>query len=375
MKVEKVTLDNFRNYQEQEITFRDGLNVICGLNASGKTNLMESIFVAAIGRSPRTKNEKELIKIGEEKAYIHLSLEKKFRSHKINVEIDKAEGKKINIDGAKITRLGELIGLLTVVYFSPDELKMIKEAPQERRRFMDLSLSQENKPYYVALSKYNYLLAQRNKLMKSSDFAEFSQTAFIWETQMADAAADIIIKRRAFIEKIGKISDEYHRRIAGENEDIALLYEPCAEGADKEKIKENLLAKYEESHEKDYELGYTTVGVHREDFNITSKGIDLRKFGSQGQQRTAALVIKLAEIEYYYSESGEKPVLLLDDVLSELDERRRTALLEATKGTQTLITCTEFHENITAYHKIEINKGTLVNREIVTQKEGERLAE
>ena len=360
MKVEKVVLENFRNYSFEEITFREGLNVICGLNASGKTNLMESIFVAAIGRSPRTKNEKELIKMGEDRAFIHLFLEKKFRSHKINVEIDKSEGKRINIDGAKISRLGELIGLLTVVYFSPDELKMIKEAPQERRRFMDLSLSQESKPYYVALSKYNTLLQQRNKLIKTTDYAEFSQTAFIWEKQMAEVAADIVLKRRTFIEKIGNIANDYHYRIAGENEDITLLYEPCVEGTEREEIINNIAAKLEASHEKDYELGYTSVGVHREDFNITSKGIDLRKFGSQGQQRTAALVIKLAEIEYYYKESGEKPVLLLDDVLSELDERRRTALLEATAGTQTFITCTEFNEKVEGYNKIVISNGTLV---------------
>ena len=356
MKVNKVQLANFRNYTQAEYTFRDGLNVICGPNAIGKTNLMESIFVSAIGRSPRTKNEKDLIRMGDNKAYIHLFLEKKYRDHVINVEIDRSEGKKINVDGAKITRLGELIGLLTVVYFSPDELKMIKDAPQERRRFMDLSLSQQSKPYYLALSKYNALLAQRNKLMKTTDFAEFSTTAFIWETQMAEAAADIILKRRAFIEKIGIYADQYHQKIAGENEDITLIYESCIEGETREEIKEALIKKLEESHEKDYELGYTTVGVHREDFNITSKGIDLRKYGSQGQQRTAALVIKLAEIEYYYSESGEKPILLLDDVLSELDEKRRTALLEATAGTQTFITCTEFKENVENYHKIDLQK-------------------
>jgi len=360
MKVEKVILENFRNYPSQEIAFHDGLNVICGLNASGKTNLMESIFVAAIGRSPRTKNEKEMIRMGEKRAFIHLSLEKKFRSHKINVEIDKEEGKTINIDGAKISRLGELIGLLAVVYFSPDELKMIKEAPQERRRFLDLSLSQESKPYYLSLSKYNHLLAQRNKLIKTTDYAEFSQTAFIWERQMAEVAADIILKRRAFIEKIGVIADDYHRRIAGDGEDITLIYEPCVEGEDRESIRDALAARLEESHEKDYDLGYTSVGIHREDLNITSKGIDLRKFGSQGQQRTAALVIKLAEIEYYYKESGEKPVLLLDDVLSELDETRRTALLEATAGTQTLITCTEFNEKVSSYNKIEISHGKKV---------------
>ena len=342
MKVQKVVLENYRSYTSAEFTFRDGLNVICGANAIGKTNLMESIFVSAIGRSPRTKNEKDLIRMGEDRAYIHLSLEKKFREHNINVEIDKSEGKKISVDGAKISRLGELLGILTVVYFSPDELKMIKEAPQERRRFMDLSLSQELKPYYLALSKYNKLLQQRNKLIKTTDYAEFSQTAYIWETQLADAAADIIVIRSGFIEKIGVIADKYHREIAGEACDLTLLYEPCSEKTAREEIKEDILRRLEESHEKDYELGYTTVGPHREDFNITSKGIDLRKFGSQGQQRTAALAIKLAEIEYYDRESGEKPVLLLDDVLSELDESRRRALLEATKGTQTVITCTEY---------------------------------
>jgi len=342
MKVEKVVLENYRNYKRAEFTFRDGLNVICGRNAIGKTNLMESIFVSAIGRSPRTKNEKDLILMGESRAYIHLSLEKKFRSHNINVEIDKNEGKKVSVDGAKISRLGELLGFLTVVYFSPDELKMIKEAPQERRRFIDLSLSQQCKPYYLALSKYSKLLLQRNKLIKQTDFAEFSQTAYIWETQIADAAADIILKRREFLQKIGSIADEYHRKIAGEKEDLTLIYEPCTECETRDEIKSEMLRSLEESQKKDYELGYTTVGPHREDFNISCKGVDLRKFGSQGQQRTAALAIKLAEIEYYEKESGEKPVLLLDDVLSELDENRRNALLEATAGTQTFITCTEY---------------------------------
>ena len=368
MIVRSLELQNFRNYRKLTMEFDEGINILYGDNAQGKTNILEAVYFCSVSRSHRASRDKECILLGEEEAHIKCLTERRGLSDRIDIHLKKNHNKGIALNGMPLRRASELFGTLYVVLFSPEDMSIIKRGPSERRRFMDLSLSQENKPYYVALSKYNYLLAQRNKLMKSSDFAEFSQTAFIWETQMADAAADIIIKRRAFIEKIGKISDEYHRRIAGENEDIALLYEPCAEGADKEKIKENLLAKYEESHEKDYELGYTTVGVHREDFNITSKGIDLRKFGSQGQQRTAALVIKLAEIEYYYSESGEKPVLLLDDVLSELDERRRTALLEATKGTQALITCTEFNESVTAYHKIEINKGSLVNRESVTQK-------
>lgn len=356
MIVEKVTLENFRNYKKREITFRDGLNVICGLNAAGKTNLMESIFVAAIGRSPRTKNEKDMIKMGEDRAFIHLDLKKKFRDHKINVEISKTEGKKIKVDDAVLTRLGELLGLLTVVYFSPDELKMIKEAPQERRRFIDLSLSQENKPYYLALSKYNKILAQRNKLIKSTDFAEFSTTAFIWETQMSEAAAEVVVKRREFIKKISEIADSYHRKIAGEKEDLTLFYEPCSDFEKKDEIKKDLERALEENRKKDYELGYTSVGPHREDFSITTGGVDLRKFGSQGQQRTAALAIKLAEIEYYYKESGEKPVLLLDDVLSELDEKRRAALLKATEGTQTFITCTEFTEPVQDYLEIKIQK-------------------
>lgn len=346
MKVEKVILENYRNYQKQEITFQDGLNVFCGLNASGKTNLMESIFVSAIGRSPRTKNEKDLIRMGEEKAYIHLFLQKKFREHKINVEISKSGGKKIKIDDAVVTRLGELLGLLTVVYFSPDELKMIKEAPQERRRFMDMSLSQESKPYYLALARYNKILAQRNSLIKSVDFAEFSTTAFIWETQMSEAAAEVVVKRREFIKKISEIACAFHEKIAGQGEDLTLVYEPCSDKEEKEEIKKDIERQLEENRKKDYELGYTTVGVHREDFSITTKGVDLRKFGSQGQQRSAALAIKLAEIEYYDGESGEKPVLLLDDVLSELDERRRAALLQATEGTQTFITCTEFNEEV-----------------------------
>lgn len=361
MNVKKITLKGFRNYIEQEITFFEGLNVITGRNASGKTNLMESIFVGGVGRSPRAGKDKEMVNWESETANIKIELEKKYRKHLIEVEIQKNGDKIISVNKVGINRLGELVGLLGVIYFSPDELKMIKEAPGERRRFMDISLSQQSKVYYYSLNKYNKILMQRNKLIKTSSYNDFCFNAPVWDIQLAEEGSKLITERAQFLTNLNKMADIVHRKIAGEQEPLLIEYEKCVEAEQTEEIKQQLLAKLSENFSKDYNLGYTSIGVHREDFNIVSNGIELRKYGSQGQQRTAALAIKLAEIEYFESVTGEKPVLLLDDVLSELDYVRRKALLQATIGTQTMLSCTEFEgcEGMD-YHTITIQNGKVL---------------
>ncbi|NCA93300.1 DNA replication/repair protein RecF [bacterium] len=363
MKVAKIALQNYRNYSSQSLSFAKGLNIVEGMNASGKTNLIEAVYFCSIGRSPRTSKDKELIKWGEKEARISIVVEKKYRAHKIDVSIADNGQKRIVIDGSHIARMGELMGVLNVVFFSPDDLKMIKESPQERRTFMDISLCQQNKVYFYNLLKYNQILAQRNKLLKTArTLSELSETIPVWNVQLAEQGAKLVMCRLDFLNTINPLADKIHRAIAGKDEGLALFYERSYQGDSQVDVKECLLAKLSDNIEKEYSLGYTLTGLHRDDFSILSNGIELRSFGSQGQQRTAALAVKLAEISYFEQKTGELPVLLLDDVFSELDIHRRSALLAATENVQTIITCTEFKENVDNYDKkIIVSNGTIVS--------------
>lgn len=233
--------------------------------------------------------------------------------------------------------------MLNIVFFSPDEMKLIKESPQERRRFSDISLSQQNKKYLFSLSKYNNILAQRNKLLKESrDIKALPEMLYGWDVQLAEYGAYIIAKRYEFVEKIQVFAKKIHSEITDEKEDLELEYESNVERGETDKMKERFFQKLRANLEKDMNLLYTSFGSHRDDIAIKINGIDVRKYGSQGQQRTVALSLKLAEIYLFESEVGEKPVLLLDDVLSELDASRRQKLMELSSGLQTIITCTDF---------------------------------
>lgn len=343
MKVKSLKLVNFRNYEKEDILFKDGLNIIVGNNASGKTNMVESIYYSGLGKSPRTFQDKELIKWGEEYSYIKLELEKKYRSHIIEIHIDKQGKKRIAIDKIPVRKINELIGVLNVVYFSPDELDIIKESPNLRRNFLNISLSQQKKSYYSALVRYNKILAQRNKLLKTEfNINVIKETLPIWDSQLAEIGAYIIEERYVFCEKMQEIIKEIHYELTCGEENLKLEYESKIKKSTIPQMKEDFLKYLKNAYDKDINLKYTTVGCHRDDINIKINDIEVRKFGSQGQKRTTALSLKLAEVKLFEMESGEKPILILDDVLSELDEKRQSKLLEHIRGSQTLLTCANF---------------------------------
>ncbi|HRF36327.1 MAG TPA: DNA replication/repair protein RecF [Clostridia bacterium] len=360
MNVKKVQLINFRNYQKQDITFCDGLNIIVGNNASGKTNMVESVYYSGLGKSPRTFQDKELVKWGEESAYIKIEIEKKYRNHIIEINIDKIGKKRIAVDKIPVRKINELIGMLNVVYFSPDELDIIKESPVLRRNFLNISLSQQKKSYYFSLVRYNKILAQRNKLLKDEyDTSVIKETLPIWDSQLAEIGTNIIIERYEFCEKMQKIIELIHSELTGGEEVLTMEYESKIKLSDRESMKEEFLKLLSESYDKDIHLKYTTVGCHRDDINIKINDIEVRKFGSQGQKRTTALSLKLAEVKLFELVTGEKPILILDDVLSELDSKRQNKLLEHIRGVQTLLTCAGYNGK---YDKIiVVDNGMVTN--------------
>ncbi len=358
MRVTGLQLSNFRNYERQSVEFDDGLNILYGKNASGKTNMLESIYFAAVLRSERTTKDKEMIKKGAEKAQIKLSVEKIYRTHQISIQIDNTNKKKVLIDGIPIQRAAELIGILGVVFFSPDQMQLVKGAPEDRRRFMDVGISQQQKSYFKALTQYNKVLKQKNKLLKDERFSKnLDDILDAWDVSAAEYGSIVIKKRLEYIKALGEKSSVFHSLISG-NENLSLSYESDVD-LDGD-IRQNLARAIEANREKDKELGYSTVGPHRDDIKIQINDFDARKYASQGQQRTVALAMKFGEAEMYFNEIGEKPVLLLDDVFSELDVDRVNILLNEASKYQTIITCTEFEKNIPA-NKIHISGGKIIN--------------
>lgn len=360
MKIEKITLSNFRNYTNQSVKLSPNLNVILGKNAQGKTNLLESVFICAIGRSPRTTKDRDLIKWDSTYAKIHLEISKDVGQQEIDLYLFKNQNKAIKINKIGIKKIGQLLGTLNAIYFSPDELKLIKESPDERRKFIDIHLCQFDKNYFYELNNYNHILQQRNKLLKTPNVDAIKDTIAIWNEQLAIAGAKIIMSRLSFIEDIKIYANQIHQELTSGNEDLKLTYQGYTADNENE-LKILLLKKYEDTIEKDINLGFTTVGPHRDDIKIESNGIDLRSFGSQGQQRTGALSLKLAELKVFKNRIGEYPVLLLDDVLSELDITRQNKLLELVSNIQTIITCTEFNFDI-PHTKYEVSNGTILSK-------------
>lgn len=360
MYISKLTLTNFRNYEKQTVDFVNGLNVVVGKNASGKTNLVESIYCSAIGKSPRTNKFKDLVRWQSEFAHITIELVKKYRKYTIEFAIDNQDKKRVAIDKIPLTKISELLGLMNVVYFSPDELKLIKESPQERRRFMDISLSQQSKNYLYGLSQYNDIVEQRNKLLKTTrDKTKLEQMLFAWDVQLAKFGAMIVQQRYEFVAHLSKIAKVVHGKLTDGKEVLDISYETKIAQDSQVNMEKQILDKLQESLDKDMNLQYTSVGAHRDDIAILVNNIDVRKFGSQGQQRTAALSLKLAEIGLFKEQLGETPILLLDDVLSELDDDRRTKLMELASGMQTIITCTDFDIDIKR-NQIKVDNGKIV---------------
>lgn len=342
MKIESLKIRNFRNYENLDIKFDDKVNIFIGKNAQGKTNLLESIFYCCIGKSFKSCKDKEIIKWGEESATISLVANKKYRDTKIDINLFKNQKKSILIDGVSIRKIGELIGEINVVFFSPQELRLVRESPDERRKFMDIDISQNNRRYFYQLSRYEKILANRNKLLKTSQtFDAVKETIDIWDRALIASAKYIAFERKKFIEEITPYAEKAHGYISGGKENLKLVYKCGCNVALDEKFDENMDKLLKKNLEKDFRLGYTSVGVHRNDIDIYLNDVEVKSFGSQGQQRTVALSLKLAELENMFNINGEYPILLLDDVFSELDLDRQNRLLKFVGRTQTFITCTD----------------------------------
>ncbi|MBR7110612.1 MAG: DNA replication/repair protein RecF [Clostridia bacterium] len=344
MYVKKVFLQNFRNYTTQSVELGSALNVFSGRNAVGKTNFLEAIYTLGIGKSPRTVKEREMVRFGANGAWAKAEVCKKYGNHTIEIYIDKKDKKRVAIDKLPLKKLGELMGTLGVVYFSPDELGLVKDAPSERRRFLDIALSQQSKTYFYTLGKYNKSLISRNKLLKEGG-QSLQKTLDVWDEQVAGLGASLVIARQKFVDKLSVIASKVHEKVSL-GEKLCLSYESSIVGESADLMKEDMLNKLEESRERDILLGFTSVGPHRDDIGITVNGLDVKKYGSQGQQRTVALSLKLSELELFKEEMGEYPVLLLDDVLSELDKARREKLLDEASKVQTILTCTHFEQTL-----------------------------
>lgn len=359
MKIKTLTLNNYRNYTHQKFTLGEGLNVFVGKNAQGKTNALEAVYLCAIGKSLRIQKDKDLINFNQNTGKITLELEKEFSKVKIEVYLSKKEKKTIKINQIPIKRIGELLGEFNAVFFSPDELKLIKDTPEDRRRFMDIDISQTNKNYFYLLNKYEKILASRNRLLKDSKSKQdASSTIDIWNEQLSTVASKIILKRVEFLKSLSPYASKTHTYLTDSKEVLTLEYAGIVSENEQE-LKQILMKKLEANFEKDFSLGYTTIGPHRDDIKIKLNEIDVRSFGSQGQQRTCALSLKLAELEIMKLQTGEVPVLLLDDVLSELDSNRRKKLINLAKNYQTILTCTEFEYTQIPHKIFLIENGSL----------------
>lgn len=342
MYATELKIKNYRNYNEEKITFSPNLNLIVGKNAQGKTNLLETIYYSAIGKSARTTKDADLINWQKERAGFSLKVQKKEGSKTIEAVFSRGQKKSIKVNGINLLKIGDLLGNVSVVFFSPDELKLVKDAPQDRRKFLDTDISQLSKNYFYLLLKYNKILDQRNKLLKSkNNVSVIEQTLPIWDVQLAETGSKIIAYRIKFLARLKEFVKQSHTYLTSGKEELEIEYAGIV-GKDEIEIKTKLLDGLKQVREKDLKLGYTNIGPHRDDIKLVVNGVDIRSFGSQGQQRTVALSMKLAELEIFKEELGEYPILLLDDVLSELDQDRQQKLLWRASKVQTILTATQY---------------------------------
>ena len=288
MILKSVALNHFRNYSDLSLEFDKGTNILYGDNAQGKTNVLESVYVSGTTRSHKGSKDRELIQFGEEEAHIRTVVEKKEKIYQIDMHIKKSRSKGIAINKIPIKRAAELFGILNIVFFSPEDLNIIKNGPSERRRFLDVELCQLDKIYLFHLTNYNRILNQRNKLLKDINFRpELKDTLPVWDMQLIDYGKKIIASRKKFVNRLNEIVYEIHKKISGDREELILRYEPDAE---EEKLEEELM----KNQERDLKLGMTSVGPHRDDMCFLIRDIDIRRFGSQGQQRSCELSLKLS---------------------------------------------------------------------------------
>lgn len=362
MNIRSIELKNFRNYENLEISFDEGTNILFGDNAQGKTNILEAAYMSGTTKSHKGSRDSEMIRFGEEEAHLKTVVVRGGREYQIDMHLKKNRAKGIAIDKIPIKKASELFGILNIVFFSPEDLNIIKNGPAERRRFLDSELCQLDRIYLADLTNYNKILAQRNKLLKDMIYRpSLSDTLPVWDMQLIETGKKIIRRRKQFVDELREIVSDIHYRISGGKEELFLKYEPNIDDI----FFEDELSR---AKEKDKKLCQTSVGPHRDDLLFSIGDVDIRKYGSQGQQRTSALSLKLSEIELVRKSISDTPVLLLDDVLSELDSSRQNYLLNNISDTQTIITCTgldEFVRNrFTVNRVFEVIAGHVYERSI-----------
>ena len=339
MYISSLHLKNFRNYAEETITFKEGINVLTGSNAQGKTNAAEAIFFLCTGYSPRANKDRLVIKNGEECATIEGLATSSYGNVSVKVSFNKNDKKSIFVNGLQVLRIGEILGNINSVFFNPAELKLVQESPEDRRRFLNVSLSQMSKNYFYALQRYNKILSQRNNLLKDPDYSLIKETLPVWDQSLVKEAAKIIKARNEFLTQIAPIAEEKHALLSDGKETLKMKTESGYYGSEEE-ISYSLYQDLKTGIDRDMRLGFTGIGPHRDDIKFTLNGDDVRIYGSQGQQRTVALSLKLAETETFFNRFNEYPILILDDVLSELDKKRQRKLVAAVEHLQTIFTAT-----------------------------------
>lgn len=345
MYIERLYLDNFRNYKIEKLEFSKGFNIIYGYNAQGKTNIIEAIFLCASGRSHRTSKDIDMVNIKNNKYYIKIDINNQYSDKSIEMLYEKGKKKVISINEIPIKKIGNLMGNLLAVIFSPEDLYIIKEGPSQRRRFLDITISQIKPSYFYDLQQYNKILIQRNALLKEIQKNKgLLETLDIWDRNLAQIAARIMETRFKFIIRLNNITKQNHYKLTNGTENLNINYSPSVKIEENE-INTELVNKIVKIMEKNRNIDLkrltTSIGPHRDDYEMVLNGISLKLYGSQGQQRTAVLSIKLSEIDIIKDETGDYPILLLDDVMSELDVKRRQYLLDSLENIQTFITCTE----------------------------------
>lgn len=359
MMIESIELKNYRNYKELHMEFNQGTNILYGDNAQGKTNILEAVYVCCTSKSHKSAKDKDIIRFNQDESHIKLQVRKNEVPYRLDIHLKKNKPKGIAINGIPIRKASELFGIANVIFFSPEDLNIIKNGPSERRRFIDLELCQLNKLYVHSLVQYNKVLLQRNKLLKELFFhPEYEETLDVWDMQLATYGREVIRFRRDFICRLNGIIHGIHENLSGNKEDITISYEPYAKDEEFEEI-------IKKNRQQDMKQKTTLAGPHRDDISFMVNGIDIRRFGSQGQQRTAALSLKLSELELVKALSHDSPILLLDDVLSELDASRQNHLLSAIQNIQTLITCTGLDDFVNNRFQIDkvfkVVEGTVIN--------------
>jgi DNA replication and repair protein RecF len=343
--LKKLKLINFRNYHQLDLKLHPKMNVFIGDNAQGKTNILEAIYMTGTGKSFRTSKEREIIKMDKDKAYIHVEGEKKYTGISVEIKLEENKKKQMKVNGITLTKTADLLSNVHVIVFSPEDLKLVKEGPMERRKFMDIEISNMKPRYYHHLSQYNRVLIQRNNLLKKiSHDRKYMATLDIWDEKLVELGTSIIKERIKFILRLNTLSRLLHRKITDNKENLEIKYiSSIKEVQDEAKIQDYFHRDLKKALIVDIQRGTTTVGPHRDDLGVFVNGIDIRIFGSQGQQRTSALALKLAEIELMKAETGEYPILLLDDVMSELDVKRQAFLVKSLRDIQTFITTTDLN--------------------------------